>query len=201
MLESASGRALPGELMARPELFVQAGWGFVGETANGTDDHWIMSPEGYPILAAQLAVHLNAVGIAPDTSRTGSTTIWGRDITRQGYNDNVEAWYIFNAPKDARYQVTVHNVDFDTTVAVFDDRAREVIFNDDFFGGKSSVILKAAAGKRYYIRVAGHDGQTGRFTITLTTGTIPAIQGDLNYDGDVNLVDMAVMAQNWLIGS
>ena len=57
MLESASGRALPGELIARPELFVQAGGGFVGETANGTDDHWIMSPEGYPIQEAQLAVH------------------------------------------------------------------------------------------------------------------------------------------------
>lgn len=43
---------------------------------------------------------------------------------------------------------------------------------------------------------------------TVGTGTFICYQrccsgdsGDLNYDGKVNLIDLAIMAQNWLVGT
>jgi hypothetical protein len=55
-------------------------------------------------------------------------------------------------------------------------------------------------GKRYYIRVAGYDEETGDFTMSVQEGAIQSIQGDLNYDGNVNLEDFAAFAQNWMMG-
>jgi hypothetical protein len=53
---------------------------------------------------------------------------------------------------------------------------------------------------RYYIRAAGYDGQRGEFEISLVRGAVQAIQGDLNYDGNVNLSDLALFTNNWLMG-
>ena len=103
------------------------------------------------------------------------------------------------AVKD-KYTIKLYDSSFDTTLAVFDEQNREVVFNDDFWGEKSVVILKAKAGKRYYIRVAGYDEETGEFTMSVQAGAIQSIQGDLNYDGNVNLDDLSSLANNWLTG-
>jgi len=124
----------------------------------------------------------------------------GTDITRNGYNDSNDVWYYFEPVTKGKYTITLYNSSFDTTLAVFDENDREIVFNDDYFGEKSVVILKAKAGRRYYIRVAGSDQETGDFTMSVQEGAIQAIQGDLNYDGNVNLEDFAAFAQNWMMG-
>jgi hypothetical protein len=124
----------------------------------------------------------------------------GTDITLNGYNDSNDVWYYFEPNESGKYTIEVYDATFDTTLAVFDANDKEVIFNDDFWGEKSVVILKAKAGKRYYIRVAGYDEETGDFTLSIHAGAIQAIQGDLNYDGNVDMTDFAAFADNWLMG-
>jgi hypothetical protein len=134
----------------------------------------------------------------PVTNSTRGAT--GLDLTINGYNDNLDIWYVFTPTDSDRYTVTVEGDNFDTTLGVFDAAGREIAFNDDYFGGKSVVILKGKAGRPYYLRIAGSDSQTGDFVLTVTEGAVQAIQGDLNYDGKVNLTDLSTMAQNWLVG-
>jgi hypothetical protein len=125
----------------------------------------------------------------------GST---GVDLTRNGYKDTADVWYYFDCSQDGKYTIKVERDNFKSTLAVFDNLQTEIAFNDNFFGNKSVVILDALANQRYYIRVAGYAGQTGDFTLQVNQGAIQAIQGDLNYDGTVNLVDFAIFAGQWL---
>ena len=124
----------------------------------------------------------------------------GLDITHNGYRDSADVWYYFDCASTGKYTVTVNPDGFNSTLRIFDAIQKEILFNDDFFGEKSAVILNADAGQRYYVRVAGYNGQTGDFTLNITQGAIQAIQGDFNYDGMVNLDDFAAMAQNWMMG-
>jgi len=206
-LKSFGGTGLPTATMQNPETYLRAYWDFKGEIANGTEDIWAM-PEGggYPILSWQVqAASLandemaGAIPIHTGESMTASSTgATGLDLTVHGYNDSKDVWYVFTPATDGTFTITVFDSSFDATLGVFDAIGREVVFNDDFFGEKSVVILKAKAGKPYYLRIAGHDGQTGSFTLAVDEGAVQAIQGDLNYDGCVNLPDLAIFAANWL---
>jgi hypothetical protein len=202
------GIGLPTAAMQNPETYLRAFWDFKGEIANGTEDTWTMPDGGgYPILSWQAgasvlandemngAISINA-GASIIATSVGAT---GLDLTRNGYNDCKDVWYVFTPAADGKYTISVLNSSFDTTLGVFDAIGKEVAFNDDFFGKKSVVILKANVGKPYYLRIAGYDKQTGTFTLTVAEGAIQAIQGDLNYDGNVNLDDLSLMAQNWLV--
>ncbi len=192
-----------------PESYLRVFWDFKGEITNGKNDIWAMPPEGgYPVLAWQLeesSVSNDemdwAISITAGDVNTGTTTsATGMDITKNGYNDTADVWYSFDCPETDEYTITLESNDFDTTLGVFDEAQREVAFNDDFYGKVSLVILKAEASKRYYLRAAGYDGQTGDFTLTVTQGAIQAIHGDLNYDGFVNFGDFAIFAGQWLTG-
>jgi hypothetical protein len=203
------GVGLPTAAMQNPETYLRAFWDFKGEIANGTEDTWTMPDGGgYPILSwqAETSVLANdemsgAIPVNAGASITATSVgAMGLDLTRNGYNDCKDVWYVFTPAADGEYTISVLNSSFDTTLGVFDATGREVVFNDDFFGKKSVVILKANAGKPYYLRIAGHDRQTGTFTLTVAEGAVQAIQGDLNYDGNVNLDDLTLLAQNWLLG-
>lgn len=210
MIYSLGGTGLHTAAMQNAEPYLRAYWDFVGEVKNGTQGIWFMPPEGgYPLLFWQVL----DLFVLPNDDMVGATAITidssifdttdgakGLDITLNGYNDCLDVWYAFDCVETARYTITLKG-DFDTTLAVFDSLQREIVFNDEFFGGKSQVILNAKSGHRYYIRVAGKDAQTGFFELSVTSGTVQAIQGDLNYDGKVNLIDLAIIAQNWLVGT
>jgi hypothetical protein len=192
--------------MQSDELYIHEGWDFLGETDNGTDDIWMMpAVVGYPIFSwterpgNDLMAHatLLPVEAAQEGTSIGAT---GQDITLNGYNDWADVWYYYDCTANDKFTITLNSPDFDTTLAVFDAKGREIVFNDDFFGGKSVVILKARTEVRYYIRVSGYDGLRGEFEIFLERGAVQAIQGDLNYDGHVNLIDFAIFADNWLGG-
>jgi hypothetical protein len=203
------GVGLPTSAMQNPDTYLRVFWDFKGEIANGTQDIWAMPVGGgYPVLAWQVeesgvandemaqAIEISVGSVVEGTTIGAS----GLDLTRNGYNDCIDVWYSLVSAEKDEYTVTVEGTDFDTTLGVFDEAQREVAFNDDYFGNKSVVILKATPGKQYYLRVAGQDGQTGVFRLSVSRGAIQAIQGDLNYDGKVDLVDLSLMAQNWLMG-
>jgi hypothetical protein len=207
---SRDGFGLLTTAMKNAQTFLRSFWDFKGEMANGTNDYWTMpAGGGYPILAWQVDTSSaptndemsDATAITAGSSLSGiSAGATGVDLTANGYNDWADVWYYFDCASSGNFTITVQGANFDTTLAVFDEVQREIIFNDDFFGGKSAVILKAKSGKRYYIRVSGDDGSTGNFTISVQQGAVQAIQGDLNYDGKVNLIDFSAMAQNWMTG-
>ncbi|MBN2375244.1 MAG: hypothetical protein JXD22_02495 [Sedimentisphaerales bacterium] len=201
---SQGGTPLNTEQMQNPQNFLDADWDFINETENGTDDIWTISLcTGYPTFPGLPTCNdlpQQAVPISIDDTLTGaSSNATGTDLTLLGYKDNADVWYTFNCTTTDKYTITIAPQNFDSTLAVLDDEFTEIIFNDDFFNGKSAVILKASAGKEYLIRVAGLEEQTGDFTISLEQGSVQAIQGDLNYDGTVNLVDFSIFATNWLI--
>jgi hypothetical protein len=50
---SAGGTGKTTTLMKTLSTFTSAGWDFVGETTNGTNDYWQMLANGYPLLAFQ----------------------------------------------------------------------------------------------------------------------------------------------------
>jgi len=186
------------------DTYLNAEWDFVDEDENGTEDIWRMSADtGYPafwwepLLNDEMAgaVEIMIGEMILDTT-VGAT---GDDITLMGYYDWADVWFYFDCNETGKYTVGVEPNGFDSTVAVFDANSKEIIFNDDFFGDKSVVILKASEGRQYYIRIAGYDGQTGLFDLSLQDGAIQVIQGDLNYDGFVDLVDFAIMAESWLV--
>jgi hypothetical protein len=55
-------------------------------------------------------------------------------------------------------------------------------------------------GKRYYIRVAGFDGESGYFELTVDAGSCSELAlSDLNGDCKVNMEDFAIMASEWLL--
>jgi hypothetical protein len=203
---SAGGEGLTTPEMQVEETFLHAGWDFIGETENGTDDVWMITGrDSYPVFVWWMRpdndLMARATLLPVEAAREGtSIAATGQDITLNGYNDWADVWYYFDCTATDKYTITLNSRDFDTTLAVFDAKGREIVFNDDFFGGKSVVILKARAGVRYYIRVAGYDGQRGAFDISLVRGAVQAFQGDLNYDGHVNLTDFAIFADNWLVG-
>lgn len=201
---SAGGEGKTTLEMQRDELYLYEGWDFLGETNNGTDDIWmITSSDSYPVFVWRIRpgndlmarATLLPVEAAQDGTSIGAA---GQDITLNGYNDWADVWYYYDCTANDKFTITLNSPDFDTTLAVFDAKGREIVFNDDFFGEKSVVILKARMGVRYYIRVAGHDGQRGSFELLLERGAVQAIQGDLDYNGRVNLTDFAIFADNWL---
>jgi hypothetical protein len=208
-INSIGGVGLSTIAMKASETYLRAGWDFKGEIVNGIQDTWTMPINGgYPILRWQISGMSGpenddmsgAIEIHTGDSVAGSSEgATGIDLTQNGYNDWRDLWYSFMPDEGGKYSITVQG-SFDTTLGVFDSVGREVAFNDDYFGGKTMVILKAGAGKQYYLRVAGYDGQAGNFTLTIEKGAIQMIQGDLNYDGKVDLIDLSLMAQNWLMG-
>jgi hypothetical protein len=203
---SQGGMGLTTPAMHNPETYLRAFWDFVGEFRNGTEDLWTMPVGGgYPILAWQVQRTLpndemaGAISIGSNASMAGTNVgATGLDLTVNGYNDCLDVWYLFEPSQADKFTIQVQSPDLNATVAVFDPIGREIIFNDDFFGEKSLVILKARAGGRYYIRIAGVDAQTGDFTLSVAQGAIQAIQGDLNYDGVVDLSDFTLFAEHWL---
>lgn len=60
---------------------------------------------------------------------------------------------------------------FDTTLAVFDQCAgNELACNDDLCDDPNSeIIMLMTGGNTYLVRVAGFDGATGNYTLTVTT--------------------------------
>ena len=70
ILWTAYAEKLTANQMADPANFLDAGWDFIGESANGTDDIWIILPGDYPSLAWQTA----ALELVPDVIGLNYTT-------------------------------------------------------------------------------------------------------------------------------
>jgi beta propeller repeat protein len=118
-----------------------------------------------------------------------------------GYNDFKDVWHSFTPTMTGDYIVSLCGSSFDTTLAVFDANLEtEIACNDDYCGYQSQVTLKAKAGKQYVIRVAGYDGDSGNYVLTISgpPECVNRPSADLNGDCKVDFIDIAVICSQWL---
>jgi hypothetical protein len=125
----------------------------------------------------------------------------GDDITSCAFNDVIDVWYCFRPPSAGQYTITAGSDEIDTTLAVFDAcGGNQLDCNDDYYlTTDSQIVLDMIKGKKYYIRVAGFDGQEGNYELTVTAGACTEwAPADINYDCKVDFQDFALMASEWL---
>jgi hypothetical protein len=145
----------------------------------------------------QLAAEVSK-GVAYNGTTTGMT---GMDVSSCAYNDPVDVWHSFTPTVAGDYTVSLCGSDFDTTLTIFDDCGGvEMACNDDYCDVQSQVDLKAKADVEYLIRVAGYDGDTGDYTLTISgpAECLNRPSSDVNGDCKVDFKDFAVMCSEWL---
>ena len=202
--DNGYGKPLSDLQMRQKSSFV--GWDFVGVT-DGVEDIWAMPfAGGYPLFTYQvyeLPVNNEPAGaIAIDVGQVmnGNTdNAFGQDRTVHGLDDYKDVWYYFVPAQSARYTISTCGSEFDTTLAVFANQGlKEAAYNEDYCGEQSKVVLKATAGKKYYIRIAGYDGASGSYNLSIIKDSPEPLQSDVNYDGTVDMGDFRIMASEWL---
>lgn len=65
--------------------------------------------------------------------------------------------------------------------------------NDDHCGFQSRIDVDLSTGSSYLIRVAGYDGETGDYALSINATPI-LVYADINIDGFVNYEDFARLA-------
>lgn len=85
-----------------------------------------------------------------------------------GNNDTSAVWYAYTAPSSTLVDVRTCGSGLDSTLVVFAGCGGPVVAsNDNGCGTASRVQWQATAGQTYFIRVAGNNGATGNFNLTL----------------------------------
>ena len=115
----------------------------------------------------------NAIEVYKDTPYNGST------IGATGYNwsecgdsyDLLDVWHIFTPEQSETVKISLMGSDFDTTLAIYDEcDGVELACNDDTANSlQSEIYMQVEAGVSYMIRIAGYDGYTGNYVLTITT--------------------------------
>jgi ELWxxDGT repeat protein len=146
----------------------------------------------------------DALGVSLGQVHYGSN--YGADgndlLTSCAYNDFADVWFYYTPQVGGRYTVSAGSSDFDTTLAVFSAcGGDELACNDDYSlqTTDSQVSLNMVKGKRYYIRVAGFNGESGNYWLVVDAGACTKLAvSDLNGDCVVDFLDFAIMASEWL---
>lgn len=111
------------------------------------------------------------VGEEYSGSTVGATSIGESSC---GYNDKYAVWHSYTPQSNKTVIISLCGSAFDTTLSVFDSCGGiELACNDDYCDPQSELMIDLTAGQTYLIRVAGYDGQTGDYTLTIVE-TIPA---------------------------
>ena len=83
--------------------------------------------------------------------------------------DTLDVWHKFIPDTNGLYSMSLCPSGFDTTLSLFDSCAgTEIACNDDFCDLQSQLSTSLTQANTYYIRVAGYDGETGSYKLTIT---------------------------------
>ena len=148
---SADGTGLPTEQMQDIDTFLNAGWDFVGESTNGTDDIWRMPNSNYPLLAWQITISppvANANG--PYSIFVGDTLTLDASGSKDDGNDIVS--YVWDLDDNGSFET---------------DAGSQEIFNVDYTYLQSLGLL---VNNTYtiHLKVTDNDGQSDVNDSTLT---------------------------------
>ena len=139
--------------------------------------------------------HTVLTGVPATGSNANATT---DGLASCGGGGARDVWYKWTAPCSAvaTFSLCVGSDGFDSVLAVFAGACgslTELGCDDDgcgVGGGPSTVTTNVTGGNAYYIRIAGWDGSTGAYTLTVTYGGC-IVKGDLNCSGTVDINDIA----------
>lgn len=146
----------------------------------------------------------DAEEVAEGTAYRGdSSGATGTDLTDCGSDDRRDVWHLFRAGEDGEYTIDAGSAAFDTTLAVFGGCAGDAILacndNRNSQTSDSRLAMTLTKGQWILIRVAGAEGSSGPYELTVSHGPCAMRpQADLNGDCTVNLPDLAILAQEWL---
>src|ERR1051326_2736397 len=86
-----------------------------------------------------------------------------------------DVWYRYIAPLTGQMTASLCTngaFAYDTVLGIWSGcpgSGSEIACNDDFCGLQSSISINATSGQTYYIRVSGYSGNSGTFTLTVST--------------------------------
>jgi hypothetical protein len=114
---------------------------------------------------------IDAIDVNAGEEYSGSTAgAIGTNEGSCGYKDTIDVWHSFTPTSTEAYKISLCGSIFDTTLSVFDSNgAVELACNDDYCDLQSELTIGLTAGENYLIRVAGYDGETGDYTLTIET--------------------------------
>ena len=128
------------------------GWDFSGETVNGTNDYWAVTPvlnNGYPVLTWQCPIAKAATGI----STAGFTANWGA-VPTTDWSVAPTITYLLDVATDAAFSSIL------------------TAYNNLSVTGTTQAVSGLSAGTTYYYRIRylfnGLSSSTGSNTITVT---------------------------------
>ena len=101
------------------------------------------------------------VGYTKEASEPPISTVYQKTV-----------WFKFTAPSTVSYRVHTIGSNFDTLLTVFSGTTfanLTVLASDDDSGGSgtSSLNVSLTSGQQYYIQVAGYNGASGNYTLTI----------------------------------
>ena len=110
-------------------------------------------------------------GVAYNGTTIGATGYYWSSCS---WDDALDVWHSFTPAGTGQVLVSLCGSSFDTTLTVFDDCAgTELACNDDLCGWQSELTVAMTGGQQYYIRVAGYEGDTGNYTLTVSEDVQP----------------------------
>lgn len=146
----------------------------------------------------------NAIKIVPGKTYFGSNiSATGYGYSSCGYNPGQDTWFCFQPTVGGFYTVNLGSDYFDTILSIHNGAcfAQEIGCNDDLDDTttNSQITADFTKGKKYYINVAGFNGETGKYHLDIEAGRCTQyVQSDLNRDCKVDLKDFVIMASEWM---
>ena len=139
-----------------------------------------------------------AIAVEDGVPYVGSTAAaTGVDESSCAYNDTKDVWHSFTASVTGTAIISLAGSTFDTTLAVFDGcGGTELACNDDScFYLESEIITTVSAPNTYFIRIAGYNGASGDYTLTVTNigCVLPPEPNSPSPANDVNNVSLQAL--------
>lgn len=120
---------------------------------------------------------INAIAVVEGVPYYGSTVgATGTEQSSCGYYDTADVWHSYTSASTGLVTISLAGSAFNTTLAVFDScGGMELACNDDLCDNLYSQIkMNMTEGNTYLIRIAGYNGATGDYTLTVTS--IPCVE-------------------------
>ena len=106
--------------------------------------------------------------VVAGVTATNNTRAFGAAPSDCGTNDHSAVWYRYTASNTGPVEARTCGAGFDTTVAIYDlCNGTSIACNDNACGTASRIQWNANADSTYLIRVAGNNGATGSFNLTI----------------------------------
>jgi hypothetical protein len=136
---------------------------------------------------------INAIEVAESVPYNGTTLrAGGTSESSCSSGDTNDVWHTFTPTSTGYFSISLCGSTFDTTLVVFDGCGGiELACDDDYCDFQSEVTMNVTEANTYYIRVAGYDGETGDYTLTVTREICASPEEPNDPDPPQKAVDVA----------